>query len=360
MTAKIKIALIGCGAVAQSVHLPVLSGLHNVEIVAIAEADDARRQQTAQRIFAAPQSPRAFSSYQEMLGQTPCDAVFICLPSALHAEAAISALHHKRHIYLEKPLATTLDDGNRVLDAWKNAQTIGVIGFNYRFNRLFQILKRRIQSNEIGEIVALRSVFSTCARDIPQWRQTRATGGGVLFDLASHHLDLLAFLLNQNIVEVSATLCSHLSENDSANLQLKLASGIVAQTFVSLCSVEEDKIEVFGTRGKLVADRYLALDVETVAPQISHQARLKRSARRLMTLRHAPYVLQKMRAVNGEPSYEIALRNFINAVQNRKNGATETPVLPDFNAGFQSLAVVAAAEESAQSGRIIVPQKHDS
>ncbi len=364
MPKNIKIALIGCGQVAQSVHLPILHRLPHVEIVALAETDETRRQRAAQQVFGNSQSDHAFSSYEEMLATTQSDAVVICLPSAMHADAAIFALDKTQHVYLEKPLATSLSDGIRVLEAWQTAGTIGVIGFNYRLNRLYQKLRQRLQNDEIGELVALRSTFSTHAREIPTWRKSRASGGGVLFDLASHHIDLLRFLMDDEIAEVSAMLRSQHSENDSALLQLRFESGVVAQTFVSLCAVEEDRVEVFGKRGKLVADRYLALDVERFSPILSHAARLQRMTNRVRDLRHAPYLLQKMRAANHEPSYYLALSNFIKEVRKRQNDVAQNGAathnsfaLPDFGDGFKSLAVIAAAEESAQNGRFVVPQK---
>ena len=358
MSQKLKIAVIGCGQVAQSVHLPILLRLPHVEIVALAEADAAKRQHSAQRVFGNAQSERAFASYEEMLATTPSEAVVICLPSALHADAAIFALSKAQHVYLEKPLATTPEDGFRVLEARQKAGTLGVIGFNYRFNRLYANLRMRLQSGEIGEIVALHSTFSTVAREMTAWRQTRASGGGVLLDLASHHIDLLRFLTGEEIVEVAAFVRSQQSENDSATLQLRFASGVMAQVLVSLCAVEEDKIEVFGTRGKLVADRYRSLDVEKTAPTISHKARLQHMANRVLDWRHAPYLVQKMRAANGEPSYRLALSSFVTLAQKQQNNATQNDgVLPDFTDGFQSLAVVAAAEESARSGRFVAPQK---
>ena len=271
---KLKIGLIGCGRIVELVHLNVLRALPDVELVALAESDSQRRESASQR---AP-GVLALSDYQDLLARPQVEAVLICLPNALHAEAAVAAFDQGKHVYLEKPLATNLDEAHRVLMAWRRAGKVGMIGFNLRFNPLYQALQRHLQSGRLGPLVSARSVFSTSTRPLPQWKQARHSGGGVLLDLASHHVDLVHFLFNQPVRKVTATVRSQRCEGDSAMLQLRLADDVLVQSFFSMSAVEEECFEIYGQAGKLAIDRYVSVDVEISEPAAEF-ARFKRWGR---------------------------------------------------------------------------------
>lgn len=338
----LKVGLIGCGRIAQLVHLNVLRNLPGVELAALAELDPQRRAEASQR------APGAMSvaDYQELLAMPEVEAVVICLPNALHVEAAVAAFEQGKHVYLEKPLATNLPEAQSVLTAWRRAGAVGMIGFNFRFNPLYQALKQRLQSNRIGELISARSVFSTAAHSRPQWKHTRQSGGGVLLDLASHHVDLVHFLFDQPVGEVAATVRSQQSEDDSALLQLRLADGLLVQSFFSMSAIEEDRFEIYGQAGKLAVERYSSVDVEITEPAAAF-ARFKRWGRHLTSLLRSRYILKKLLAPSHEPSYQAALAHFVAATQGRH------PARPDLQDGYRSLAVIEAAEESARTGRIV-------
>lgn len=339
---SLKVGLIGCGQVAQSVYLKLLTHLPNVELIALAEPDCGRREEASRR------APRAitFDNYQDLLEIRDVEAVVICLPNLLHADATVAALQKGKHVYLEKPFATNLSEGRRILAAWQRAGVVGMMGFNYRCNRLYQATSQYVQSGKLGELVSVRSVFSTAVKTLPGWKQTRQSGGGVLFDLASHHIDLVHFFFGQEVREVFAALQSQHSECDSATLQLRLDNGLLVQSFFSLSSVEEDRFEIYGQAGKLTVDRYLSLDVEVSDP-IYKSARFKRLWQKMRSLTHSAYVLEKLGSPNHEPSYKTALARFVAAVRTNRSAA------PDFWDGCRNLAVIEAAEESAKIGRIV-------
>lgn len=338
----LRVGLIGCGNIAQLVHLPILSRQPNVQLVAIAEPDPHRRQEASKHAPAAA----ACVSYQELLAMPEVQAVVICVPNALHVEVAVAALEQGKPVYLEKPLAMNLDDGRRVLTAWRRSGVVGMIGFNYRVNALYQAVKARIQEGRIGTLVSVRSVFSTAAHPLPTWKQTRYDGGGVLLDLASHHVDLVHFFFEQEVCEVFARLRSQRNEGDSAVFQLRLADGLFVQSFFSLSSVEEDRFEVYGQAGKLAVDRYRSFDVEISEPQLQF-VRFKWLTRKLRSISRVSYLFNKLLAPTNEPSYRTALTHFVTAVQNNQ------PASPDFWDGYRSLAVIVAAEESARTGRSV-------
>ncbi len=301
----IHIGLIGCGAIARQAHLPVLRRAGGVRVAAVA---DAAPQQL-------PPGVPGFTDYRQLLDLPDIMAVVITAPTSLHAEIAEAAFARGKHVYLEKPLAISQSEADRVVSAWRRAGTVGMIGFNYRFNPLLAELREQVKA--LGQLAAARSVFSLAARAMPSWKDARSTGGGVLLDLASHHVDLARFLFGEEIVAVRATVRAVQREADTATLELRFASGCRLQSFFSWCAVEEDRWEIYGTMGKAMVNRYGG---------------------------GLGYRLRKRGAPGGDPSYRIALEHFLQAV---RRGA---PAQPDFADGLQSLRVILAAEESAKSG----------
>ena len=250
------------------------------------------------------------------------DAVVVALPNHLHAAAGLAALAHGKHLYLEKPLATSLDEGKALIAAAQAARVVAMIGFNYRFNENIAEGRRELDSGRLGALVAIRTVFTTATRDLPEWKRSRETGGGVLLDLASHHVDLVRFLFRQEVSEVFAHSTSVAGEGDTATLELRLASGLPVQILVSLAAPEEDRIEIRGSDGQLTIER--------------HRRR---------------HLSDRVLARSRERSFEAALAQFVAAA---RAGQTVEPNLHD---GLRSLEVVLAAEESAQSGRPLAVER---
>ncbi|MDQ6886160.1 MAG: Gfo/Idh/MocA family oxidoreductase [Gemmatimonadota bacterium] len=340
---RISIALIGFGEIARTIHLPLLRALPGARLVAIAEVDP-RLRRDGER--AAPGSP-CVADYRELLARPDIDAILIALPTALHRDAAIASLRAGKHVYLEKPLASTLADGRELLAAARRVDVVAMIGFNYRCHPLYERARRLLTSARIGTVLSIRTVFSTSRRDMPAWKSTRSSGGGVLLDLASHHMDLLRWLLPVEITTVSAELRSVYSEDDTAALQLAMGNDIIAQCFFTFGGVEEDRIEIHGSAGKMTVDRYRSRDVEVSAPLARrHALDVMAPVRALNGL---PHVVRKLRSPGQEPSYRVALERFIAATR------AGTSASPDFLDGYMSLAVIDAAERSALIGRAMPP-----
>jgi myo-inositol 2-dehydrogenase/D-chiro-inositol 1-dehydrogenase len=340
--AKLKVGLIGCGRIVQLVHLNILTHLPDVQLVALAEPDVQRRVEASRR---AP-SAVSFEDYQELLKKSEADAVVICLPTALHAEAAVAALEQGKHVYLEKPLATSLDEAQKVVTSWRRAAVVGMIGFNYRFNALYQAVRHAVEAGRVGPVVAARSVFSTPSHPLPAWKQARPSGGGVLLDLASHHVDLVRFFFKQEVQSVSASLRSQRAEQDSAVLHLQLADGLLVQSLFSHSAVDEDCFEIYGQAGKLAVDRYRSLGVEIIETGREF-SRLRSVTHGLRSFRHGPGLLKKLLAPGHEPSYREALMRFVSAI---RGGGVASPDLLD---GYRSLEVICAAERSAHTGQSV-------
>jgi len=312
---RLTIGLLGCGRIARAVHMRALRRMRDVEVAAIADPDAAARA-SASRWF-----PRAriHSDFRELLHHGRVDAVVVCLPSALHAEAAVAALRSGVHLYLEKPLATRLDEARGVLETARSSESVAVMGFNYRFNAHLESARRTVASGELGALALVRSVFATAPRALPDWKRQRAHGGGALLDLASHHVDLLPHLLGRSIRSVAARIWSERSEDDSAALELRLDGDLPVQSFFSTAAFDADRFEFHGTARSLRVDRL-----------------------RPTTLRDRVFAPRR------ERSFELALARFVGAA--RAPGPQRGAAGASLADGLRSLEVVLAAEESARTG----------
>ena len=343
-TSPLAVAVVGCGDIARTVHLPVLRALSGVRITALADPDAARRAAA----HALVPDARVYDSAEALLGDGEVDAVVVAAPTSAHAALAISVLHAGKHLYLEKPIATTVHDARRVLDAWHRARRVGMTGFNYRANPLLEAAHAHLRAGAIGRIVAFRTVFSTNAPDQrpDAWRRTRASGGGALLDLASHHVDLIRWLSGEEIARVSAHVRSHRAEDDTATLLLELSGGSTADVLVSLTSGEDDRIEIYGDGGRLVVDRYRSHSVRVESLRAGASP-LERVTRLASSVRALPYALAKRRSVAHEPSFARALRTFVDCARDGR------PSHPDLADGAASLAVILAAEDAARTAAAV-------
>jgi len=334
--------VLGCGHAAQRLHLPALGRLPGVRLAAIAEPDENLRR-SARRL--AP-SAQEFGDFRELLAADGLDAVLISLPPALHAEAAVTAFEQGLHVYLEKPLATNLEDGRAIVAAWRAAGRVAQIGFNFRYHPLVVRMREAIREGLVGEPIAVRAEFCSGGRELADWKRRRASGGGVLLDLASHQFDMVAHLLDRPVESVQCLLQDRASECDTALVGLGLADGVSGSVFTALSSVARYVVEVTGSEGQLCFDRYR----DSRLRFIPARRRFSRSARfqaLAATLADWPHAARDALFPPRERSYLAALGAFVECV---RSGSPAVPGLPE---GLQNLAVVEAAERSARERRSI-------
>jgi predicted dehydrogenase len=334
---QLRLGLLGYGRIAELVHARVLRGLTNVSLVAVAEGDATRRT-LAERVLGA----RSFASAQELIDARAVDAVVVCLPTPNHADAAVAAFDAGLHVYLEKPIATTMEDAERVVSAWRRAGTIGMVGLNFRFSPIYAALRTLVQGGGLGRTVSVRSVLTSSPRALPAWKSHRASGGGALLDLATHHLDLLPYIFDEQVIMVGASVRSVLTEHDTATVQATLASGVLYQGTFSLSAAESHRFDVAGTEATAEYDRLFDRELRLTPARDAH-TRERRLARALRSL-HPDRLLGR---VQPEPSFSLALAAFARAAETG-DAASVARCAPDQAA--RGLSVVLAAERSSTSG----------
>lgn len=333
---SVRLGVIGCGKVACRIHLPALRRVRGAKVVAVADPVPARLAEGAQLAGGVA----AFADWKELLRQDTVDAALICTPSALHAECALAALAARKHVYVEKPLASNLSQAESVLRAWEPAGLVGMSGFNYRHHPIYQKMREIVASGTLGQVIAVRSCFTSAGEWIDEWRKTRSLGGGVLLDLAGHHIDLAQFVLGQRVREVSARVASLRSEQDTAWTHMTLENGVPMQSFFSLRGTDSNRFEIYGESGRATVD-YLAGTLEIVSPG------RRKFAQRVSAVLGQGWSRFKHGLAGGrDPSYALAFSTFVNAIADGRQR-----IAPDLRDGFHVLQVIDAAEQSAATGQ---------
>lgn len=332
-----RIGLIGCGRIAERVHLDALARVSDLRVVAVAEPDAERRATAARRVPDAT----TYETAEALLSDPTVEAVVIATPPATHADLAVTAFEAGKHVYIEKPVATRLDDAARVVAAQQAAGTVGAVGFNYRFHPLVEATRGQVE--HLGPLVAVRTVFTSAARTLPSWKTRRETGGGILLDLGSHHVDLVRFLTGDEVSTVWADVQDDPdAEGVTAAVTARLDGGVTAQMLFSARATDEDRVEIIGREGRLHYDR-LRSAAPTLAPPAFAYGRPAQMRRTVHAVQDG---VRRALAAPGDASFARSFAAFAAACSGRRPGALAT--LED---GLRSLAVIEAAEASARSGR---------
>ena len=341
----LRLGLIGFGNAARWLHFPVLRRISGVRLIGVADQSPERRAEAAKLA-----SKILVCEDLSSLVSAGLDAVVVCSPSALHAQHAAEALAAGLDVYLEKPMAISLVEAERLTEVFRNSNCIGMLGLNYRFGEMQKTGCEAVQSGRLGNIVAIRGIFSAQASELPAWKRRREQGGGALLDLAVHHLDLACWMTRSIPNSVVCQIHSHASEEDTVFLEAEFPAGIGAQFFVSLCAGENDVFEIHGTKARAIIDRHRADRCE-FQPAGLERVRFDRFSGATAAFFNPGYWWQKFNHHQREGSYRHAMEAFVQACRSRQ------PVHPDFSDGLRLARILDAAERSSATGRRIpVPQ----
>ncbi|WJH34712.1 Gfo/Idh/MocA family oxidoreductase [Paenibacillus aurantius] len=217
MSKKLKIAIIGCGGIANGKHMPSLSKLDNIELVAFCDIIVEKAQAAAEKYGA--EGAKVYEDYKELLQDKSIDVVHVCTPNDSHAEISIAALESDKHVMCEKPMAKTAADARRMLEAAKRSGKKLTIGYNNRFRNDSQHLKKVCESGDLGEIYFAKA-HAIRRRAVPTWGvflDEEKQGGGPLIDIGTHALDLALWMVdNYKPKVVLGTSYHKLSQRENA------------------------------------------------------------------------------------------------------------------------------------------------
>lgn len=194
-----KVAFIGTGGRSQ-IYAEVYQASDEIEIVGLADPNADHRTALIARTGLAPGTP-GFSDWRDMLDATrELDGLVICTPNYLHAEQAVACLELGVPIALEKPLATTQEDCERIIEAERSTGGRVLLGFVLRSTPFYSKIRELLSSGAIGQIVSIQAdelvgLGTTSVIYRSSWRRHSETSGGSMLEKACHDMDILNWMM---------------------------------------------------------------------------------------------------------------------------------------------------------------------
>ena len=324
---SLSVGIIGAGWMAQE-HARVLRSLDGASLGAVCDTDRGRAEDLARGTGAL-----VYSDWRDMLDREDLGALIVAIPPLAHRDPAVEALTRGLPLYLEKPIARTLEDAAVIVEAAERSGTVCAVGYQWHALDVLDDLRQLLAGEQIGLLVGT-SIGPTQSRP---WFLDRRAGGGNLLERGSHHLDL-ARAVGGDVVSVQAaagrvrlarsTGGDDGDIDDAVTMVLELASGALATIVVAWTRPGQPgtyALDVVASDSTL----RLNLDPDFTITGISHD--------RPVTLRSASQPLEQ------------SWRRFLQAVSERDPSAVACAP-PDAAA---TLAVAVAAERALQTARAV-------
>ncbi len=349
--ADVGIGIVGCGRAGSSLHVPALARVPGARVIALADRDPARLMALASRCSGAA----TYSNYQDLVGDGCVTVVAACVPVTLHAEVAGAALGARKHVFIEKPLALTIGDCDRLVAQARAAESSGirsVVGFNLRSHRLLRQARDIIRSGSLGEIELLRTLWTAdwSAGDRPEWHALRARGGGALLEIGTHQADLWRWLLGSEVESIHALSRSTAFDDQTAAFTARMTNGVLVSAAVSQRTVSHNVVQVFGSRGSLQLSCYHADSLEVAIVGRRTNGARRRIASLLGQATKIPAVIRAARE-GGDFRMSYA-HQWARVVAALRSGDSMPASVHD---GRQAAAIVLAALRSAEQGAPVSP-----
>ena len=196
MKKLIKIGIIGCGAIANSKHMPALSKVADAEMVAFCDLVSERAEKAAKEYGTL--DAKVYINYKELLKDPTIDVVHVCTPNRSHSFITVDALDAGKNVMCEKPMAINSAEAQKMLDAAKRSGKKLSIGYQNRFRDDSLYLKKEAEDGTFGDIYYAKAT-AIRRRGVPNWGvflDEYEQGGGPLIDIGTHTLDLTLWMMN--------------------------------------------------------------------------------------------------------------------------------------------------------------------
>ncbi|WP_044641303.1 Gfo/Idh/MocA family protein [Risungbinella massiliensis] len=330
----VRYGIVGCGHIAKK-HVTAIKEVEGAELVAVCDTNAERLKEFA------VDGVRGYLSLDEML-QSDVDVVSICTPSGLHPALTIQAAEAKKHVIVEKPMALTLEDADRMMDACeRNGVKMAVVHPN-RFRPAVVELKRQLEKEAFGKIghanATVRWNRNQAYYDQAPWRGTKEMDGGVLMNQAIHNMDLLLWMMG-DLEEVStfdATRIRKIEAEDTSVSVLKFKSGALGllEAAVTIYPKNlEESLSIFGENGTAVIGGPTANWIQNWQFESLSDEEAESTKQRVA---QDPF---------GTPGHQCIIQDMTDAIRENRE-----PIVSG-KEGREALAFVVACQQSAETGK---------
>jgi predicted dehydrogenase len=257
-----RIGVVGAGAIAQR-NARDAAASPEAEVAGVFDVNHSVAREMGRAL-----KVRVFSTFEEMVQSPDVDAVLISVPHHLHRDLTIQAANQGKHVLIEKPMATTLDDAEAILEACRANKVQLTVNYSFRYLAKIREAKRLIDEGAIGELVGVqillhqfkdRGYWLGARSNSPDdWRASKAkSGGGFLIMTACHAIDYIYFLTGLRAIRIYSeygTLGSPADVEDIISVSWKFENGAVGNLSASsiMRGTEQAEDRIWGTNGTIV------------------------------------------------------------------------------------------------------------
>ncbi len=268
MTSDLAFAVVGCGRIGKR-HAELLKGgaLKGAYLAGVCDTDDGRA-----AAFTATYGVPAYSNVEQLCESVEVDVVNVCTPSGNHAETAIKLARLGVHVVVEKPMALTLEDADKMILACAENQVKLFVVKQNRFNLPIRRAREAVEAGRLGKMVMGTVRVRWCRDDAyyqqDAWRGTWTQDGGVLANQASHHVDVLEWMMGEveSVYAVARTALVDIEVEDTAVAVLKFTSGaigLIEATTATRPIDLEGSLSLLGENGTIVVGGFALNRLET-------------------------------------------------------------------------------------------------
>ncbi|MFB9279682.1 Gfo/Idh/MocA family protein [Cohnella cellulosilytica] len=324
----LKIGLIGAGMMGRA-HAEAYAAVRGARLAGIADERAEAAAELAERI-----GVPYYASMEELIRAERPDAVDLCLPTGLHREFAVRAAEAGLHVLCEKPIALTMEDAGRMIEACRKAGVMLMVGHALRFSPDYRMAKTMADEGKLGRIGTVRMIRESAMPGWGAWFADRSRSGGVLLDLAVHDLDWLRWTFGEprRVFARSVSAEQGLPRGEHAFVSVRMKSGVIAHVTGSWAQPDgfRSYLELAGTGG------VAALDSDETQPiRIALRAEEGGQSRRFS---ESPLALD---------AYAAELQHFVDCIR------TGTEPLVNGEEAALTLELALAAIRSADTGQVV-------
>ena len=350
-----------CHAMAWNAVAPVFGDVERPRLAVLAETSKDLAERKAHELGFA----KATGDWRSLVADPSVDVVSITTPNAFHPEMAIAALEAGKHVWCEKPMATTLPDAERMLKAARASGKAAVLGYNYIQNPMIRLIKKLLDEGRIGDVnhvrVEMDEDFMADPEALFYWKSEASSGHGALDDFGVHALSLLWVLLGG-----VRRVCGHMSRPyadrplqgggrrpvetyDIATTLIDMesgASGVIALNRSAWGRKGRLFVQLFGARGMIVFDQERMNELQLYTVDGDRETQGFRTI--LAAPQHPPYdkfIPAPGHGLGFGDLKIIECRELIAKIQGEK------AMLIDFEDGIRIERTVDAMAQSAHAGR---------
>jgi predicted dehydrogenase len=280
----VRVGIIGAGGIARGYHIRSYRRCAGVEVVAVCDVSEAALEQMRTEFGI----QRLYTDYAEMLANEELDLVSVCTSNDMHYPAAMAAMSHGVDVYCEKPLAITVGEARRMVEA---AQAQGIktgVNFSHRRTPAAMLAKEILEHGALGDIYYVSAVYAAGGANYAarpgSWRNMREKAGyGGLGDMGSHIIDMMMWILQADITEVTCRTRTFVPERISRHTGLPMrvttedqgmllvsydngAMGYICGSYTFTGRGYDQRVEIYGQNGGLMYDQQRPHELQVHLP----------------------------------------------------------------------------------------------